>query len=44
MDKEDVVHAYIGTLANVDEPRDCHTERSKSEREKHHVMSLIHGT
>ena len=46
MDKEDVVHKYNGILLSnkkerncaicrdVDEPRDCHTERSKSEREK----------
>ena len=46
MDKEDVVHIYNGTLLNrkkeqnwvicrdMDGPRDCHTEWSKSEREK----------
>ena len=46
MDKEDVVHVYNGILLNhkkeqnwvacrdVDEPRVCHTEWSKSEREK----------
>ena len=44
--KEDVVHIYNGILLShkkelnwvicrdVDEPRDCHTEWSKSEREK----------
>ena len=46
MDKEDVVHIYNGILLShkkernwvicrdVDVPRDCHTERNKSEREK----------
>ena len=46
MDKEDVVHTYNGLLLShkkernwvicrdVDVPRDCHTEGSKSEREK----------
>ena len=46
MDKEDVVHIYNGILLShkrernflicrdVDGPRDCHTEWSKSEREK----------
>ena len=46
MDKEDVVHIYNGILLShkkeqnsaicrdLDGPRDCHTERSKSEREK----------
>ena len=46
MDKEDVVHIYNGVLLShkeernwvicrdVDGPRDCHTEWSKSEREK----------
>ena len=46
MDKEDVVHIYNGLLLShkkernwvicrdVDGPRDCHTEWSKSEREK----------
>ena len=46
MDKEDVVHIYNGILLNykkernwvicrdVDGPRESHTERSKSEREK----------
>ena len=49
MDKEDVVHIYNGELLShkkewnwvicrdVDGPRDCHTEWSKSEREKHIV-------
>ena len=46
MDKEDVAHIYNGILlsqekqqnlvicSEVDGPRDCHTERSKSVREK----------
>ena len=46
MDKEDVVHIYNGILlshkkeqnnaicSNMDGPRDCHTEWSKSDREK----------
>ena len=46
MDKEDVVHIYNGILLSyknkqnwvicweVDGPRECHTEWSKSEREK----------
>ena len=46
MDKESVVHIYNGILLShkkeqnsaicrdVDGPRDCHTESSKSEREK----------
>ena len=46
MDKEDVAHIYNGILLHhkkkrnwvicceVDGPRDCHTEWSKSEREK----------
>ena len=46
MDKEDMVHIYHGILlshkkewnnaicSNMDGPRDCHTEWSKSEREK----------
>ena len=45
MDKEDVVHIYCGILlshkkernnaicSNMDGPRDCHTEWSKSERD-----------
>ena len=51
MDKEDVVHIYNGILVNhkmeqnwvicrdVDGPRDCHTEWSKSEREKQIYIS-----
>ena len=47
MDKEDVAHIYNGILlshkktqnwvicSEVDRPRVCHTEWSKSEREKH---------
>ena len=42
MDKEDVVHIYIGILANVDVPRDCHTEKSKSEREKQTSCNVIY--
>ena len=46
MDKKDVVHIYNGILlsrkkeqnnaicSNMDGPRDCHTEWSKSERER----------
>ena len=46
MDKEDTVHIYNGILLNhktehsgavrrnLDRARDCHTELSKSEREK----------
>ena len=46
MDKEDVAHIYNGILlshnkkrnwvicSEMDGPRDCHTEWSKSEREK----------
>ena len=45
MDKEDVVYIYNGILAiekewnnaicsNMDGPRDCHTEWSKSDRER----------
>ena len=46
MDKEDVYHIYIGVLSShkkewnwvicrdVTGPRDCHTEWSKSERDK----------
>ena len=46
MDKEDVVHIYNGILfsqrkeqnnaicRDMDEPRDCHTEWSKSEKYK----------
>ena len=46
MDKEDMVHIYNGILLShkkewnwvicrdIDRPRDCHTEWSKSEREK----------
>ena len=55
MDKEDVVHIYNGILLShrkernsaicrhVNRPRDCHTERSKSEREKYRIISLICG-
>ena len=46
MDKEDMVHTYNGILlshkkehnaicSNIDGPRDCHTEWSKSDTERH---------
>ena len=50
MDKEDVVNIYNGVLLShkkewnwvicrdVDGPRDCHTEWSKSEREKQCIL------
>ena len=53
MDKEDVVHIYNGILLSnkkeqncaicrdVDGPRDCHTEWSKSEGEKQ-ISYLTH--
>ena len=45
MDKEDIVHVYNGILliikernyafcSNMDGPRDCYTEWSKSDRER----------
>ena len=55
MAKEDVVHIYSGILlshkkelnnaicSNMDGPRDYHTKRSKSEKDKHHMTSLISG-
>ena len=55
MDKEDVVHIYNGILLShkkernwvicrdMDGPRDCHTERSKTEREKYHILTHIGG-
>ena len=60
MDKEDVVHIYNGILlshkkewnnaicSNMDGPRDCHTEWSKSEIERQisynstHIWNLIY--
>ena len=62
MDKEEVVHIYNGILLShkkernwvicrdVDESRDCHTEQSKSEREKQisyintYMWNLENGT
>ena len=53
MDKEDVVQIYNGILlshkkernnaicSDMDGPRDCHTEWSKSKIDKYHVISLI---
>ena len=56
MDKENVVHIYNGMLvshqkewnnaicSNMNGPRDCHTEWSKSDREeKYHMILLICG-
>ena len=54
MDKEGMVHIYNGILlshkkewnnaicSNMDGPRDCHTEWSKSEKDKY-MISLICG-
>ena len=53
-DKEDVVHIYNGLLLShkkeqnsaicrdVDVPRDCHTDWSKTERDKYCVILLVH--
>ena len=53
--KDDVVHIYNGILLNhvkdwnwvvcsdVDEPRVCHAEWSKSEREKDHILTCVYG-
>ena len=53
MDKEDVIHVYDGILLShtkernsaisrdKDRPRDCHTERVKSEREKQISYDII---
>ena len=53
MDKDDVVHIYKGILtikknkimpsAATNEPRDCHTEWSKSDTDKYHMILLICG-
>ena len=52
MDKEDVVHIYNGILlshtkewnnaicSNMDGPRDYHTEWSKPDKDKYHMISL----
>ena len=54
VDKEDVIHIYNGILlshkkeqnnvicSNMDGPRDCHTEWSKSDREKYMIL-LVYG-
>ena len=54
MDKEDVVHIYNGILLShknkwnsaicrdVDKPRDCHIEWSKSEREKQILYNIVY--
>ena len=50
-----MVHIYSGILfshkkelnwvicSDVDEPRVCHTESSKSDREKYHILTHING-
>ena len=55
MDKEDVVYTYNGILLShkkelnnaicsyMDGPRDYDTKRSKSERERYHMISLTCG-
>ena len=55
MDKEDVVHIYNGILlsyekewnnaicSDMDGPRDCHSEWSRSDKDKYHMISLICG-
>ena len=56
MDKEDVAHIYNGILlshkkkrnlvicSDVDRPRVCHTELSKSERKKQYrILTHIYG-
>ena len=52
MDKEDVVHMYNGILlshkkewnnaicSNMDGPRDCHIEWSKSDKDKYHITYM----
>ena len=54
LDKEDVVHVYNGILfshkkernwvicRDVDGPGDCHTEQSKSEREKQILYTNVY--
>ena len=54
MDKEDVAHIYSGILLShkkerncaicrdVDGPRDCHTEGSKSERKKQIAYNIAY--
>ena len=55
LDKEDVVPTYNGILhshikawnnaicSNIDGPKNYHTKWSKSEKNKHHMRSLICG-
>ena len=55
MDKEGMVHIYNGMLlnhqkegnnaacSNMDRPRDDHTKSSKSDKDSHHIISLICG-
>ena len=55
MDKEDVAHIYNGILlslkkecnnaicSNMDGLRDYHTKRSKSDKDKYHMISLTCG-
>ena len=54
MDKEDVEHTYNGMLlshkkewnnvicSNMDGPRDCHTEWSKSDRERQMLYDIAY--
>ena len=55
MDEGDVVHTYNGILlshkkewdnaicSNIDGPKHNHTEWSKSDKDKYHMISLICG-
>ena len=47
---EDLVHTYIfsyqkecnnAICSNMDEPRDCHTESSQTEKQKHHELPYM---
>ena len=31
------------TCSNIDGPRDCHIKWNKSDKDKYHMISLIHG-
>ena len=54
MDKEDVVHVYSGILLshekeqdivlcnNMEEPKGCHSQRNKSDREREVRCDIIH--
>ena len=50
MGKEDMTHIYNGIFSqqnnvicsNMDATRDYHTKQSKSEKDKYHMISLIH--